>query len=110
MVDGVMVRLDEEFELAKHKKHTIKVVIDRVVNTEENRTRIAQGVEKALKESYGEVEVELVDEKKFLHYSEHFACFKCKVSFEELEPLGFSFNSPKGACRRLLWAWCKICH
>lgn len=98
MVDGVMVRLDEEFELAKHKKHTIKVVIDRVVNTEENRTRIAQGVEKALRESYGEVEVELVDEKKFLHYSEHFACFKCKVSFEELEPLGFSFNSPKGAC------------
>lgn len=98
MVDGVMVRLDEEFELAKHKKHTIKVVIDRVTNTNENTSRIAQGVEKALKESYGEIEVELVDEKKFLHYSEHFACFKCKVSFEELEPLGFSFNSPKGAC------------
>lgn len=98
MVDGVMVRLDEEIELAKHKKHTIKVVIDRVTNTDENTSRIAQGVEKALKESYGEVEVELVSEKKILHYSEHFACFKCKVSFEELEPLGFSFNSPKGAC------------
>ena len=104
MIDGVMVRLDEEIELAKNKKHSIKVVIDRVVNSIENHTRIAQGVEKALKESYGEIEVELLesDEKKYLHYSEHFACFKCKVSFEELEPLGFSFNSPKGACEDCL--------
>lgn len=104
MIDGVMVRLDEEIELAKNKKHSIKIVIDRVVNIAENHTRIAQGVEKALKESYGEIEVEIIhnDEKKFLHYSEHFACFKCKVSFEELEPLGFSFNSPKGACEDCL--------
>ncbi|WP_300859704.1 excinuclease ABC subunit UvrA [uncultured Helicobacter sp.] len=100
MIDGVMVRLDEEIELAKNKKHSIKVVIDRVSNTLDNHTRIAQGVEKALKESYGEIEIELIhnDKKKLLHYSEHFACFKCKVSFEELEPLEFSFNSPKGAC------------
>ncbi len=104
MVDGVMVRLDEEIELAKNKKHSIKVVIDRVVNSLENHTRIAQGVEKALRESYGEIEVEMLhnDEKKLLHYSEHFACFKCKISFEELEPLGFSFNSPKGACEDCL--------
>ncbi|TLD96973.1 excinuclease ABC subunit UvrA [Helicobacter jaachi] len=104
MVDGVIVRLDEEFELAKNKKHTIKVVIDRVTLNPDNHTRIAQGVEKALKESYGEIEVELVhnDEKKLLHYSLHFACFKCKVSFEELEPLAFSFNSPKGACEDCL--------
>lgn len=104
MLDGVMVRLDEEIELAKHKKHTIKVVIDRVSHTPDNHTRIAQGVEKALKESYGEVEIEYShnDEKKTLHYSEHFACFHCKVSFDELEPLGFSFNSPKGACEDCL--------
>ena len=104
MIDGVMVRLDEEVNLAKNKKHTIKAVIDRVVNSVDNHTRIAQGVEKALKESYGEIEIELIeDEKKtYLHYSEHFACFKCKVSFEELEPLGFSFNSPKGACEDCL--------
>lgn len=102
MIDGVMVRLDEEIELAKHKKHSIKVVIDRVSLNAENHTRIAQGVEKALKESYGEIEVELLDSKKILHYSEHFACFHCKVSFEELEPLGFSFNSPKGACEDCL--------
>lgn len=104
MIDGVMVRLDEDIELAKNKKHTIKVVIDRVTLTPDNHQRIAQGVEKALKESYGELEVELLhnEEKKFLHYSEHFACFKCKVSFEELEPLAFSFNSPKGACEDCL--------
>ena len=104
MVDGVMVRLDEEIELAKTKKHTIKVVIDRVVIKESNRDRIAQDVEKALTESYGEVELELSgDEEKgiaeqTIHYSEHNACFDCKVSFEPLEPLSFSFNSPKGAC------------
>jgi len=104
MIDGVMVRLDEDIELSKTKKHTIKVVIDRVVIKGENRDRIAQDVEKALKESYGEVEVELFGMEggetvgHVVHYSEHNACFDCKVSFEPLEPLSFSFNSPKGAC------------
>ena len=99
-VDGVMVRLDEEITLSKTKKHTIKVIIDRVVLNDDNHTRIAQGVEKALKESYGEVEVEILGDEgsKLLHFSEHFACFDCKVSFEPLEPLSFLFNSPKGAC------------
>lgn len=104
MIDGVMVRLDEEIELAKNKKHTIKVVIDRVVIKEESRDRIGQDVEKALKESYGEVEIELLNheeigyDQKYIHYSEHLACFDCKLSFEPLEPVSFSFNSPKGAC------------
>jgi len=104
MIDGVMVRLDEEIELSKTKKHTIKVVIDRIVIKEGNEDRIAQDVEKALKESYGEVELEILNYEemgmmeKIIHYSEHNACFDCKVSFEPLEPLTFSFNSPKGAC------------
>jgi excinuclease ABC subunit A len=104
MIDGVMVRLDDEIELSKTKKHTIKVVIDRVVVKEENRQRIAEDVEKALKESYGELEIEIMNAKEIdypeehIHYSEHFACFDCKISFEPLEPLSFSFNSPKGAC------------
>lgn len=113
-INGVITRLDEEIELSKSKKHTIKVVIDRLTNTDENKTRLAQAVEKALNESYGEVEIEytleskdskeqssIADssaESKLVHYSEHFACFDCKVSFEPLEPLSFSFNSPKGAC------------
>jgi len=104
MVDGVMVRLDEELELGKTKKHSIKVVVDRVVIKEENKERIASDVEKALKESFGELEVEVSNfeevglESGHIHYSEHMACFDCKVSFEPLEPLSFSFNSPKGAC------------
>jgi len=102
-IDGVMVRLDEEIELSKTKKHTIKVVIDRVVVKEENKERIASDVEKALKESYGELEIEIlnyeeIDSKAHMHYSEHNACFDCKISFDPLEPLSFSFNSPKGAC------------
>ncbi|MEA3522883.1 MAG: excinuclease ABC subunit UvrA [Campylobacterota bacterium] len=104
MIDGVMVRLDDEIELSKTKKHTIKVVIDRIVMKEDNQDRIAQDVERALKESYGEVELEILNHEelgmreKLIHYSEHNACFDCKVSFEPLEPLSFSFNSPKGAC------------
>ncbi|HIP41807.1 MAG TPA: excinuclease ABC subunit UvrA [Campylobacterales bacterium] len=104
MIDGVMVRLDEEIELSKTKKHTIKVVIDRVVIKEESRDRIGQDVEKALKEAYGEVELEVLNfeafnlDRQHIHYSEHLACFDCKLSFEPLEPVSFSFNSPKGAC------------
>lgn len=106
MIDGVMVRLDEDIELLKTKKHTIKVVIDRVVMREDNYERISQDVEKALNESYGEVEVEILNheevglEKPYIHFSEHLACFTCKISFEPLEPLSFSFNSPKGACSK----------
>ncbi len=103
IIDGVMVRLDEEVELEKNKMHTIKVVIDRVVVKAENKDRIAQDVEKGLKESFGELEVEIMNHEevgteKHIHYSEHMACFDCKISFEPLEPLTFSFNSPKGAC------------
>ena len=104
LIDGVMVRLDEEIELLKTKKHTIKVIIDRVVIREENRDRIATDIEKALLESYGEVELDIANAEEVgllvshIHYSEHLACFDCKISFEPLEPLSFSFNSPKGAC------------
>ena len=104
MIDGVMVRLDDEIELSKTKKHTIKVVIDRVVVKAENKERIAADVEKALKESYGELEIDILNHEELgikqssIHYSEHNACFDCKISFDPLEPLSFSFNSPKGAC------------
>ncbi len=104
MIDGVMVRLDDEIELSKTKKHTIKVVIDRVIIKDSNQERVAQDIEKAMGESYGEVEIEVINyqevglEKKSFHYSEHLACFRCKESFEPLEPVSFSFNSPSGAC------------
>ncbi|MGJ0309678.1 excinuclease ABC subunit UvrA [Aliarcobacter cryaerophilus] len=103
IIDGVMVRLDEDIELSKTQMHTIKVVIDRVTANETNKDRIAQDVEKGLKESFGELEIEIINHEelgieKNIHYSEHMACFDCKISFEPLEPISFSFNSPKGAC------------
>lgn len=123
-INGVITRLDEEINLAKTKKHTISLVIDRVTLNDDNKTRIAQAIESGLKESYGELEVEILNPPKdaliessdidsiskdsikdsknepiTIHYSEHLACFNCKVSFEPLEPLAFSFNSPKGACK-----------
>ena len=104
MIDGVMTRLDEEIELSKTKKHTIKVVIDRLIINPQNKDRITQDVERALKQSYGEMEIDILNHEEIglqeshIHYSEHNACFDCKISFDKLEPLSFSFNSPKGAC------------
>lgn len=111
MIDGVVVRLDENIELSKTKKHTIKIIVDRVSIIQDNFSRIAEDIEKALHESFGELEIDisnydeiLKDNKnpnlqKNIHFSEHMACFNCKISFKPLEPLSFSFNSPKGACQ-----------
>ncbi|EAI1639239.1 excinuclease ABC subunit UvrA [Campylobacter jejuni] len=102
-IDGVLVRLDEEIELAKTKKHTIKLVIDRLEIQEDLLSRLASDIEKGLQESFGEIEIEVLNHEeinlnKHYHFSEHSACFDCKISFVPLGPLSFSFNSPKGAC------------
>ena len=103
-IDGVMQRLDDEIELSKTKKHTIKAVIDRIELSPENHLRLIEGVEKAVALSFGEIEISIVNADEMglleshMHFSEHNACFDCKISYESLEPLSFSFNSPKGAC------------
>lgn len=102
-IDGVLVRLDEEIELAKTKKHTIKLVIDRLEIQKDLLARLTSDIERGLEESFGELELEVLNAEelgisKHYHYSEHCACFTCKISFTPLEPLSFSFNSPKGAC------------
>lgn len=103
-IDGVMQRLDDEIELSKTKKHTIKAVIDRIELSPANHLRLIEGVEKAVALSFGEVEISIVNADEMgllhshMHFSEHNACFDCKISYESLEPLSFSFNSPKGAC------------
>lgn len=103
-IDGVMQRLDDEIELSKTKKHTIKAVIDRIELSPENHLRLIEGVEKAVALSFGEIEISIVNADEMglleshMHFSEHNACFECKISYESLEPLSFSFNSPKGAC------------
>ena len=102
-IDGVTVRLDEDIELAKTKKHSIKLIIDRLEIKEDLLARLASDVEKGLEESFGELELEVLNAEelgiaKHFHYSEHNACFACKLSFVPIEPLSFSFNSHKGAC------------
>jgi excinuclease ABC subunit A len=102
-VDGVVYGLDEVPTLKKQEKHTIEVVIDRLAVKASARRRLTDSVETALKLANGLVILEFVDldEKdpgRERTFSEHLACAKDGLSFEELEPRSFSFNSPFGAC------------
>ena len=97
-VDGELVSLEDAPELDKNKKHSISLVIDRVKVSPENRSRIADSVELALKLSEGLVEIHNHSEGKTETYSEHFACPQCNISIPEIQPRNFSFNSPHGAC------------
>ena len=96
-VDGVVRTLYEEIELVKQQKHTIEIVVDRVVVEPEKRSRIADSVETALKHGGGLVNMITGNGDEHM-YSEHYACIQCGVSYEELSPRMFSFNSPFGAC------------
>jgi excinuclease ABC subunit A len=97
-IDGEVYLTEEVPKFDKNKKHTIEVVIDRVVIKEGSRTRVNDSVEQALKLSDGLVVVNLVDEGKDIIYSEKFACPIHNFSIPELSPRLFSFNSPYGAC------------
>ncbi len=96
-VDGELLRLDEPIQLNKKLTHTIEVVVDRVDVNKKQKNRIADSVETALKVGKGLAVVSREKEKDLL-FSEQFACPDCGVSYEELEPRSFSFNSPYGAC------------
>ena len=97
-VNGRIHDLSEEFELDKYKRHTIEVVIDRLVIDEETQLgRVSDSVETALKLGEGVVLVSVVDGDELL-FSEHFACVHCGISLGEIAPRTFSFNSPHGAC------------
>ena len=102
-VDGVVYALEEVPALKKQEKHTIEVVVDRAVAKSSARRRLADSIETALRLSGGLVIAELVDlpegdPGRERTYSEHLACLDDDLSFEELEPRSFSFNSPFGAC------------
>src|SRR5438270_509835 len=98
-VDGVVYALDEFPELDKNYKHTIEIVIDRLVNDEESRTRLAQSVEQALEAAEGKMRVVDADNNEEFQYSLMYACpDHPEVAIPELEPRTFSFNSPHGAC------------
>ncbi|CAB4649331.1 unannotated protein [freshwater metagenome] len=100
-VDGEVIALAEPPKLKKQEKHTIEVVIDRLSAKPESKGRLTDSIETALRLAQGIVLLDFVDSKgkdKERTYSEHLACHECELSFEELEPRSFSFNSPFGAC------------
>ncbi|MEX2253160.1 MAG: hypothetical protein WD649_03330, partial [Thermoleophilaceae bacterium] len=99
VVDGELLRLDEEIELDKKYKHDISIVVDRLVMKEGIRKRLAESVEAAVQLADGLVEIEEIEGERQI-FSERFACLNCGTSIPELEPRIFSFNSPHGACER----------
>ncbi|MES0278498.1 MAG: excinuclease ABC subunit UvrA [Dehalococcoidales bacterium] len=97
-VDGQIRDLADEIHLDKKKKHSIEVVVDRlVIGQSGSQSRIADSVETALKLGAGVVLVSIVDGEELL-FSEHFSCVYCGISLGEIAPRTFSFNSPHGAC------------
>ncbi|MEK3733231.1 MULTISPECIES: excinuclease ABC subunit UvrA [Paenibacillus] len=96
-VDGELRDLSESIELEKNKKHTIEVVVDRIVVKEDIEARLADSIETALNLSGGQLLVDIIGQEE-LRFSSNFACPICGFSMEELTPRMFSFNTPFGAC------------
>ena len=99
MVDDAIRDLGEEIILDKNKMHTIELVVDRLVIRNGIKNRLTESVELALRYGEGVIKVSVEEEKEWV-FSERFACFKCGVSYPEISPRLFSFNSPYGACNR----------
>ncbi len=105
-VDGTVHAIEEVPKLAKTRKHDIEVVVDRLVAGGEGVRRLADSIETALRLADGLVTVEVLPDRdapegtpgELQTYSEHLACIDCGLSFEQLAPRSFSFNSPYGAC------------
>ena len=97
-VDGSLYELDEEIKLEKNKKHSIEIIVDRLIIRPDIRQRLTDSVETAAKLSGGLVIVNLLQEEKDLSFSQNYACEDCGISMEELTPRMFSFNNPFGAC------------
>jgi excinuclease ABC subunit A len=106
-VDGEVKDLSEKIRLARYKQHTIEVVVDRIVLKEGVRSRLADSLETAMDLTNGIVDVEATpqrsgganaDERERHSFSQNFACLYCGISFDELAPRQFSFNTPYGAC------------
>ena len=96
-IDGEVLPLDEEIRLDRYYQHTIEVVVDRLVRREGVEDRLTQSIETALGLAEGQAMVDVIDGPT-LSFSQHLACDRCGLSFSELAPRNFSFNSPYGAC------------
>ena len=97
VVDGSMYDLSEEITLDKNIKHSIEIVVDRIVIREGYESRLSDSLENALKLSGGLVDCEVPGDKTYT-FSDSFACPDCGISIPEIEPRSFSFNNPFGAC------------
>ena len=97
-VDGNLYELDEDIKLEKNKKHSIEIIVDRLIIRPDIRQRLTDSVETAAKLSGGLIVVNLLREEKDLSFSQNYACEDCGISMEELTPRMFSFNNPFGAC------------
>ena len=97
-VDGILYDLSEQIACEKNKKHTIELVVDRLVIREGQRRRLSDSVETACQHSGGLVTILLPETEEELAFSQNYACEDCGISLSELEPRMFSFNNPAGAC------------
>ncbi|MCI6569315.1 MAG: excinuclease ABC subunit UvrA [Dysosmobacter sp.] len=97
-VDGSLYELDEEIKLEKNKKHSIEIIVDRLIIRPDIRQRLTDSVETASALAGGIVVVNLLREEQDLMFSQNYACEDCGISIEELTPRMFSFNNPFGAC------------
>ncbi|HIQ77068.1 MAG TPA: excinuclease ABC subunit UvrA [Candidatus Faecousia excrementipullorum] len=97
-VDGIQYDLNETIPCEKNKKHTIELVVDRLVIREGQRRRLTDSIETACAHSGGLVVIHLPDKDEELSFSQNYACEDCGISMPELEPRMFSFNNPAGAC------------
>ncbi|HEU5424819.1 MAG TPA: excinuclease ABC subunit UvrA, partial [Nitrolancea sp.] len=103
-VDGEVREIEESFSLERYKRHTVEAVVDRLIVRHSDdeelhaaRIRLIDSLETALRMGAGYARVQMIDGVELL-FSEHYACAHCGLSFGELEPRSFSFNSPHGAC------------
>ena len=96
-MNGEVHRIDEDISLDRYKIHTIEIVVDRLVIRDGIEKRLADSIELAMRRSDGIVVINVLDDEDLV-FSERFACVECGISFEELTPRMFSFNSPYGAC------------
>ncbi|MBI44919.1 MAG: excinuclease ABC subunit A [Candidatus Marinimicrobia bacterium] len=100
-IDGKIIKLTPAIKLVKTKKHSIDIIIDRIIISKSIKDRVTDSINTAVQLGQGMLYV-LVDDNKEYMYNKHLYCSKCSISYEELEPRCFSFNSPQGACSACL--------
>ena len=97
-IDGIIYDLSEEIKLEKNKKHTIEIVVDRLVIKDGIQKRLTESIETVMALSGGILNVNIPDKDEDIIFSQNFACVNCGISISEIVPRNFSFNNPSGAC------------